>query len=127
MQVRILLSVLTFRINRRYVTADPPFISIDLDHSDSGREGCTVSTLTISSEPKDWRGAVQVCTLLLTRKHRCFTICMIVSPIGMVLSPIDIVVSAKDMVDSPITIFASPVDMVLLPTDMVLSLTDMVH
>ncbi|KAK9810226.1 hypothetical protein WJX72_007002 [[Myrmecia] bisecta] len=58
--VRILLSVLQFRINGRYVTADPPFIGIDLDHSDSGREGCAVSTLTITSEPKDWRGATQV-------------------------------------------------------------------
>ena len=31
-----------------------------MDHSDSGREGCAVSTLTITSEPRDWRGAVQV-------------------------------------------------------------------
>ena len=28
----------------------------------AGREGCAVSTLTITSEPKDWRGAVQVRT-----------------------------------------------------------------
>ncbi|MCO5603406.1 hypothetical protein L7F22_057556 [Adiantum nelumboides] len=40
--------------------ADPPFIGIELDHSDSGREGCSVSTLTISAEPRDWRGAVSV-------------------------------------------------------------------
>lgn len=59
-QVRILLSVLTFRVNQRYVKADPPFIAIELDISDSSREGCAVSTLTITSEPKDWRGAVQV-------------------------------------------------------------------
>ncbi|MCO5603407.1 hypothetical protein L7F22_057557 [Adiantum nelumboides] len=39
---------------------DPPFIGIELDHSDSGREGCSVSTLTISAEPRDWRGAVSV-------------------------------------------------------------------
>lgn len=58
--VRIMLSVMQFRINARYVAADPPFIGIELDHSDSGREGCAVSTLTITSEPKDWRGAVQV-------------------------------------------------------------------
>lgn len=56
---RVLLSVLQFRLNRRYVEAAPPFINIDLDHSDSGREGCTVSTLTITSEPRDWQGAVQ--------------------------------------------------------------------
>jgi predicted Zn-dependent peptidase len=58
--VRVMLSVMQFRINARYVAADPPFIGIELDHSDSGREGCAVSTLTITSEPKDWRGAVQV-------------------------------------------------------------------
>lgn len=57
---RIVLSTLQFRINNRYKKADPPFIGIELDHSDSGREGCTVSTLTISAEPKDWRGAVNV-------------------------------------------------------------------
>lgn len=57
---RVLLSVLQFRLNRRYVEAAPPFINIDLDHSDSGREGCAVSTLTITSEPRDWQGAIQV-------------------------------------------------------------------
>ena len=60
LQVRIMLSVLQFRLNRRYVEASPPFIAIELDQSDSGREGCAVSTLTITSEPKDWRGAIQV-------------------------------------------------------------------
>lgn len=59
MQIRIILSVLSFRVNRRYVEGDPPFVSIDLDISDSSREGCSVSTLTITSEPGDWRGAVQ--------------------------------------------------------------------
>ena len=57
--VRVLLSVVQFRINARYVEGNPPFIGIELDHSDSGREGCAVSTLTITSEPKDWRGATQ--------------------------------------------------------------------
>lgn len=33
---RIMLSVLQFRINARYVEANPPFISIEMDHSDSG-------------------------------------------------------------------------------------------
>ncbi len=55
-----MLSVLQFRLNRRYVEANPPFVAIELDQSDSGREGCAVSTLTITSEPSDWRGAVQV-------------------------------------------------------------------
>lgn len=57
---RIVLSALQFRINNRYKSANPPFIGIELDHSDSGREGCSVSTLTITAEPKDWRGAVNV-------------------------------------------------------------------
>ena len=71
MQVRIMLSVLQFRLNRRYVQADPPFVAIELDQSDSGREGCAVSTLTITSEPKDWRGAIQVChTLFVTMVAR---------------------------------------------------------
>ena len=61
LQSRILLSVLSFRLNQRYVEGNPPFIAIDIDVSDSAREGCVVSTLTITSEPKDWRGAVQVC------------------------------------------------------------------
>lgn len=57
---RIVLSALQFRINNRYKSANPPFMGIELDHSDSGREGCSVSTLTITAEPKDWRGAVNV-------------------------------------------------------------------
>lgn len=57
---RIMLSVLQFRVNQRYNTsATPPFISIEMDHSDSAREGCTVSTLTITSEPKDWKEAIE--------------------------------------------------------------------
>ncbi|CAG9466529.1 unnamed protein product [Pedinophyceae sp. YPF-701] len=58
--VRLVLSVLQFRINGRYVQDDAPFISIEMDSSDAGREGCCVSTLTITSEPKDWRGATSV-------------------------------------------------------------------
>lgn len=41
-------------------SANPPFNGIELDHSDSGREGCTVSTLTITAEPRHWEGAVKV-------------------------------------------------------------------
>ena len=44
----------------RYMTGVPCFIAIELDISDSGREGCAVSTLTITSEPKDWKEAVAV-------------------------------------------------------------------
>lgn len=57
---RIVLCVLHFRLGARYVEANPPFTSIEMDYSDSAREGCAVSTLTILSEPCDWRGAVQV-------------------------------------------------------------------
>ncbi|XP_037492407.1 stromal processing peptidase, chloroplastic [Jatropha curcas] len=57
---RIFLSALHFRINTRYKSSNPPFTSIELDHSDSGREGCTVTTLTVTAEPKNWQGAIQV-------------------------------------------------------------------
>ncbi|KAG2497394.1 hypothetical protein HYH03_004550 [Edaphochlamys debaryana] len=68
--LRIILSVFQFRINGRYVTGQPPFLSIALDISDSGREGCAVSTLTITSEPADWRGAVQVAVQEMRRMQR---------------------------------------------------------
>lgn len=57
---RIFLSALHFRINTRNKTSNPPFTAIELDHSDSGREGCTVTTLTVTAEPKNWRGAIKV-------------------------------------------------------------------
>ncbi|XP_010484907.1 PREDICTED: stromal processing peptidase, chloroplastic [Camelina sativa] len=57
---RIFLSALHFRINTRYKSSNPPFTSVELDHSDSGREGCTVTTLTVTAEPKNWQNAVKV-------------------------------------------------------------------
>ncbi|GMH25761.1 hypothetical protein Nepgr_027604 [Nepenthes gracilis] len=57
---RIVLSALHFRINTRYKSSNPPFTSIELDHSDSGREGCTVTTLTVTAEPRNWRKAIEV-------------------------------------------------------------------
>ncbi|PKA52843.1 hypothetical protein AXF42_Ash001824 [Apostasia shenzhenica] len=57
---RIFLSALHFRINTRYKSSDPPFTSIELDHSDSGREGCTVTTLTVTAEPRNWESAIKV-------------------------------------------------------------------
>ena len=69
-QVRLLLSVWQFRIGRRYVAADPPFVDIALDISDSAREGCAVSTLTITAEPADWQGAVQVAVQEVRRLQR---------------------------------------------------------
>ncbi|KAL6873468.1 hypothetical protein ACP4OV_013550 [Aristida adscensionis] len=57
---RIFLSSLHFRINTRYKSSNPPFTSVELDHSDSGREGCTVTTLTVTAEPENWRSAIKV-------------------------------------------------------------------
>ncbi|XP_074560219.1 LOW QUALITY PROTEIN: stromal processing peptidase, chloroplastic [Curcuma longa] len=57
---RIFLTALHFRVNTRYKSSNPPFTSIELDHSDSGREGCTVTTLTVTAEPKNWQSAVKV-------------------------------------------------------------------
>lgn len=57
---RIFLSALHFRVNTRYKSSNPPFISIELDHSDSGREGCTVTTLTVTAEPQKWQNAIKV-------------------------------------------------------------------
>ncbi|CAN6194219.1 unnamed protein product [Urochloa humidicola] len=57
---RIFLSALHFRINTRYKSSNPSFTSVELDHSDSGREGCTVTTLTVTAEPQNWRSAIKV-------------------------------------------------------------------
>lgn len=57
---RIFLSALHFRINTRYKSSNPPFTSVEMDHSDSGREGCTVTTLTVTAEPKNWQNAIKV-------------------------------------------------------------------
>eukprot|EP00271_Cylindrocystis_brebissonii_P022866 TRINITY_DN898_c0_g1_i1.p1 TRINITY_DN898_c0_g1~~TRINITY_DN898_c0_g1_i1.p1 ORF type:complete len:1519 (-),score=355.87 TRINITY_DN898_c0_g1_i1:1045-5601(-) len=57
---RIVLAALQFRITNRYKSGSPPFLGVELDHSDSGREGCTVSTLTVTAEPRNWKGAVKV-------------------------------------------------------------------
>ncbi|XP_073037223.1 stromal processing peptidase, chloroplastic [Primulina eburnea] len=57
---RIFLSALHFRINTRYKSSNPPFTSVELDHSDSGREGCTVTTLTVTAEPRNWQNAIKV-------------------------------------------------------------------
>ena len=43
-----------------FQSSNPPFTSIELDHSDSGREGCTVTTLTVNAEPKNWQSAIKV-------------------------------------------------------------------
>ncbi|PHU24591.1 hypothetical protein BC332_09698 [Capsicum chinense] len=49
-----------FSINVFCKSSNPPFTSVELDHSDSGREGCTVTTLTVTAEPKNWQNAIKV-------------------------------------------------------------------
>jgi len=58
---RIVLSVLKFRLNSHFASDEELKItSFDLDFSDSGREGCTVTTLTVTAEPQHWKEAVQL-------------------------------------------------------------------
>ena len=58
--LRVMFSVLQFRINQRYVSDGASFLSIDSETADSGREGCAVTLLTVQAEPKDWGSAVRV-------------------------------------------------------------------
>ena len=37
-----------------------PFLGIDVDHSDSGREGATVSTLAVTADLANWKEAAQL-------------------------------------------------------------------
>lgn len=55
---RVALSVLQARLGRALSSGLARYQTADLDHSDSGREGCAVSTFTVTSEPGDWRAAV---------------------------------------------------------------------
>jgi predicted Zn-dependent peptidase len=57
--VRMLLSVLQFRASSAAAADGCPFVSLELDHSDSGREGCAVSTLTVVAEAADWAAATR--------------------------------------------------------------------
>jgi len=60
LMLRIVLQSFQFRVNKRYQSDAPCFNLIEFDHSDSGREGCAVSTLTVVSEANDWREATTV-------------------------------------------------------------------
>mmetsp|Transcript_39203 Transcript_39203/g.47468 ORF Transcript_39203/g.47468 Transcript_39203/m.47468 type:complete len:1112 (+) Transcript_39203:2-3337(+) len=71
---RIVLSTLQFRINQRYMTQqDPTFVAIEFDHSDSAREGCAVSTLTVTAEAAQWKEAMKVAVEEVRRlyQHGC--------------------------------------------------------
>lgn len=57
---RMLQPLWSWPVDPSYAAPPPCHRPAELDISDSGREGCAVSTLTITSEPKDWQGAVQV-------------------------------------------------------------------
>lgn len=64
-----LVTAKAFANSGNFQSSNPPFTSIELDHSDSGREGCTVTTLTVTAEPKNWQSAIrvavqEVCTCL---------------------------------------------------------------
>lgn len=68
--VRMLVAVFQFRVNQRYNRGEPRFVGIELDISDSGREGCCVATLTVTAEPGDWQGAVEVAVQEARRLQR---------------------------------------------------------
>jgi predicted Zn-dependent peptidase len=57
--VRILIGVLQFRIVSRYSSNHAP---VQIDHSDSFREGCAVTSITVNADPRDWRNAL-VCVV----------------------------------------------------------------
>ncbi|KAK9797772.1 hypothetical protein WJX73_010222 [Symbiochloris irregularis] len=60
LMVRLLISVFHFRMNRRLMDSQLPTFYVVMDHSASSREGCTVSTLSIICEPRDWKKALEV-------------------------------------------------------------------
>eukprot|EP00930_Biecheleria_cincta_P068404 TRINITY_DN5579_c0_g3_i1.p1 TRINITY_DN5579_c0_g3~~TRINITY_DN5579_c0_g3_i1.p1 ORF type:complete len:1399 (+),score=257.63 TRINITY_DN5579_c0_g3_i1:47-4243(+) len=53
--VRILVGVLQFRIVSRYSSNHAP---VQIDHSDSFREGCAVTSVTVNADPRDWRNSL---------------------------------------------------------------------
>lgn len=57
---RIVLLVLQSRIQARYAETNADYKRIELDHSDSAREGCCVSTVTVTCEPREYEFALQV-------------------------------------------------------------------
>jgi len=50
-----LLGVLQFRVTSRYSSSNAP---VTMDHSDSAREGCAVTFLTINADPRDWQNCL---------------------------------------------------------------------
>jgi len=50
--VRVLIGVLQFRIVTRFASNHAP---VTIDHSDSFREGCAITSIQINADPRDWR------------------------------------------------------------------------
>ena len=57
---RIILLVLQSRMQARYAETNADYKRVELDHSDSAREGCCVSTVTVTCEPREYEFALQV-------------------------------------------------------------------
>lgn len=68
---RIALLVLQSRIQSRYSETNADYKRVELDHSDSAREGCTVSTVTVTCEPREWEFALQVAVEEARRLQKC--------------------------------------------------------
>ena len=69
---RIVLLVLQSRIQSRYAELDHEhYKRCELDHSDSAREGCTVSTVTVTCEPLHWKYALQIAVEEARRLQQC--------------------------------------------------------
>jgi hypothetical protein len=64
--------VLQSRIQSRYAELDHEhYKRCELDHSDSAREGCTVSTVTVTCEPLHWKYALQIAVEEARRLQKC--------------------------------------------------------
>jgi predicted Zn-dependent peptidase len=57
---RLVVSALQFRLSSRCGDLEQQSINIELDYSDSSREGCTVSALTVDAEATDWEQATRI-------------------------------------------------------------------
>ena len=68
---RIALLVLQSRIQSRYSETNADYKRVELDHSDSAREGCTVTTVTVTCEPREWEFALQVAVEEARRLQKC--------------------------------------------------------
>jgi len=68
--LRILTSIFMHRMQERQSRDNAPFLQVELDVSDSAREGCCVGTINVTSEPKDWKPSVQLAIQEIRRLQR---------------------------------------------------------